>query len=44
VCSYLRGSTMKLLEQAHMVSCNPARTPVDKKYKLGLDGEPVLDP
>ncbi|GJR00656.1 ribonuclease H-like domain-containing protein [Tanacetum coccineum] len=35
---------MKLLEQAHMVNCNPTRTPVDIESKLGPDGDPVSDP
>ncbi|GKA30261.1 ribonuclease H-like domain-containing protein [Tanacetum coccineum] len=28
----------KILERAHMVGCNPTRTPVDKESKLGVDG------
>nr|GEV56018.1 coatomer subunit alpha-1-like [Tanacetum cinerariifolium] len=39
-----RKNTMKLLEYAHMVSCNPTRTSVDTEFKLGPDGDPVLDP
>ncbi|GKC85676.1 ribonuclease H-like domain-containing protein [Tanacetum coccineum] len=35
---------VEILEMAHMVSCNPSRTPVDTKSKLGLDGDPVSDP
>ncbi|GJV11866.1 ribonuclease H-like domain-containing protein [Tanacetum coccineum] len=35
---------LHLLERAHMVHCNPSRTPVDTKYKLGLEGVPVQDP
>nr|GFC40683.1 ribonuclease H-like domain-containing protein [Tanacetum cinerariifolium] len=35
---------MKLLEQEHMVNCNPTRTPADTESKLGLDGDPVSDP
>ncbi|GKB19007.1 ribonuclease H-like domain-containing protein [Tanacetum coccineum] len=27
-----------------MVNCNPSRTPVDTKSKLGDDGDPVSDP
>ncbi|GJW46738.1 ribonuclease H-like domain-containing protein, partial [Tanacetum coccineum] len=33
----------EILERAHMVSCNPRRTPVDTEYKLGDDGDPVSD-
>ncbi|GJR05788.1 ribonuclease H-like domain-containing protein [Tanacetum coccineum] len=36
--------TMKLLDRAHMASCNPTRTPVDTKSKLGADGDPISDP
>nr|GEY54031.1 hypothetical protein [Tanacetum cinerariifolium] len=31
---------IEILEKAHMVSCNPSRTPVDTKSKLGVDGDP----
>ncbi|GKD27008.1 ribonuclease H-like domain-containing protein [Tanacetum coccineum] len=34
---------LQLLEHAHMVNCNPSRTPVDTDSKLGLDGVPVQD-
>ncbi|GJY54443.1 ribonuclease H-like domain-containing protein [Tanacetum coccineum] len=34
----------QLLERAHMVNCNPSRTPVDTDSKLGSDGVPVQDP
>ncbi|GJY29824.1 ribonuclease H-like domain-containing protein [Tanacetum coccineum] len=34
----------QLLERAHMVNCNPSRTPVDTDSKLGPDGVPVQDP
>ncbi|GKD60093.1 ribonuclease H-like domain-containing protein [Tanacetum coccineum] len=34
----------KILERAHMHDCNPFRTPVDTKSKLGSDGDPVSDP
>nr|GEU72574.1 ribonuclease H-like domain-containing protein [Tanacetum cinerariifolium] len=27
-----------------MVNCNPSRTPIDTKYKLGSDGDSVSDP
>ncbi|GJY48365.1 ribonuclease H-like domain-containing protein [Tanacetum coccineum] len=30
---------LQLLERAYMVTCNPSRTPVDTKSKLGLEGE-----
>ncbi|GJU58961.1 ribonuclease H-like domain-containing protein [Tanacetum coccineum] len=35
---------MELLDRAHMASCNPTRTPVDTKSKLGADGDHVSDP
>ncbi|GJX72029.1 ribonuclease H-like domain-containing protein [Tanacetum coccineum] len=35
---------LQLLERAHMVNCNPSRTPVDTDSKLGPDGVPVQDP
>ncbi|GKA03157.1 ribonuclease H-like domain-containing protein [Tanacetum coccineum] len=35
---------IQLLERAHMVHCNPSRTPVDTKSKLGLDSVTVQDP
>ncbi|GJU64655.1 ribonuclease H-like domain-containing protein [Tanacetum coccineum] len=35
---------LQLLEHAHMVHCNPSRTPVDTGSKLGLEGVPVQDP
>ncbi|GKB63077.1 ribonuclease H-like domain-containing protein [Tanacetum coccineum] len=31
---------MELLERAHMLNCNPTRTPVDTKSKLGPEGLP----
>ncbi|GKF05597.1 ribonuclease H-like domain-containing protein [Tanacetum coccineum] len=34
----------QLLERAHMVNCNPSRTPIDNDSKLGPDGVPVQDP
>ncbi|GJX70294.1 ribonuclease H-like domain-containing protein [Tanacetum coccineum] len=34
----------EILEKAHMVNCNPSRTPVDTGSKLGADGDPVSDP
>ncbi|GKB39231.1 ribonuclease H-like domain-containing protein [Tanacetum coccineum] len=34
----------EILERAHMVNCNPSRTPVDTESKLGADGDPVSDP
>nr|GEY33132.1 ribonuclease H-like domain-containing protein [Tanacetum cinerariifolium] len=30
--------------RAHMVNCNPSRTPVDNDSKLGDDGDPVSAP
>ncbi|GKB10236.1 ribonuclease H-like domain-containing protein [Tanacetum coccineum] len=35
---------LHLLERAHMVTCNPSRTPVDTDSKLGLKGALVQDP
>nr|GEV79646.1 ribonuclease H-like domain-containing protein [Tanacetum cinerariifolium] len=35
---------LQLLERAHMVNCNPSRTPVDTESKLGPEGVPVQDP
>ncbi|GJZ05738.1 ribonuclease H-like domain-containing protein [Tanacetum coccineum] len=32
---------LQLLERSHMVNCNPSRTPVDTKSKLGPEGVPV---
>ncbi|GJR25801.1 ribonuclease H-like domain-containing protein [Tanacetum coccineum] len=34
---------IEILEKAHMVSCNPSRTPVDTDSKLGVDGDLVSD-
>ncbi|GJS97076.1 ribonuclease H-like domain-containing protein [Tanacetum coccineum] len=31
----------EILERAHMVNCNPSRTPVDTESKMGADGDPV---
>ncbi|GJX44747.1 ribonuclease H-like domain-containing protein [Tanacetum coccineum] len=38
-----KKSALQLLERAHMVYCNPSRTPVDTKTRLGPDGVPVQD-
>ncbi|GJS93029.1 ribonuclease H-like domain-containing protein [Tanacetum coccineum] len=35
---------VEILERAHMANCNPCRTPVNTKSKLGNDGDPVSDP
>ncbi|GKC36087.1 ribonuclease H-like domain-containing protein [Tanacetum coccineum] len=35
---------LQLLERAHMVTCNPSRTPVDTESKLGLEGALIQDP
>ncbi|GJY57724.1 ribonuclease H-like domain-containing protein [Tanacetum coccineum] len=35
---------LQLLERAHMVTCNPSRTPVDTESKLGPEGAPIQDP
>ncbi|GKC22580.1 receptor-like protein kinase HSL1 [Tanacetum coccineum] len=34
---------IEILERAHMVNCNPSRTPVDTESKLGGDGNLVSD-
>lgn len=39
-----RKYALQLLELAHMVNCNPFRTPVDTESKLGPEGVPVKDP
>ncbi|GJV15187.1 ankyrin repeat-containing domain, PGG domain protein [Tanacetum coccineum] len=36
-----RKYALQLLERAHMVNCNPSRTPVDTESKLGANGVPV---
>ncbi|GJR10325.1 ribonuclease H-like domain-containing protein [Tanacetum coccineum] len=36
-----RKYASEILEMAHMVHCNPCRTPVDIESKLGTDGDPV---
>ncbi|GJW83541.1 ribonuclease H-like domain-containing protein, partial [Tanacetum coccineum] len=33
----------EILEQAHMLNCNPCRTPIDTEKKLGPEGSPVTD-
>ncbi|GJU10596.1 ribonuclease H-like domain-containing protein [Tanacetum coccineum] len=35
---------LQLLERAHMVTCNPSRTPIGTESKLGPEGAPVQDP
>ncbi|GKA87980.1 ribonuclease H-like domain-containing protein, partial [Tanacetum coccineum] len=35
---------VEILERAHMVNCNPSRTPVAIESKLGIDGDPISDP
>ncbi|GKC14702.1 ribonuclease H-like domain-containing protein [Tanacetum coccineum] len=35
---------LQLFERAHMVNCNPSRTPVDTDSKLGPNGVPIQDP
>ncbi|GJX81162.1 ribonuclease H-like domain-containing protein [Tanacetum coccineum] len=39
-----RKYALQLLKHAHMVNCNPSRTPVDTESKLGPNGVPVQDP
>ncbi|GKC47207.1 ribonuclease H-like domain-containing protein [Tanacetum coccineum] len=36
--------SMELLKRAHMLNCNPTRTPVDTESKLGPEGTPISDP
>nr|GEV11953.1 ribonuclease H-like domain-containing protein [Tanacetum cinerariifolium] len=36
-----RKYAMEILECAHMVGCNPSRTPIDTEFKLGDGGTPV---
>ncbi|GKB68863.1 ribonuclease H-like domain-containing protein [Tanacetum coccineum] len=40
--SETRMYASELLEQAHMARCNACWTLVDKKYKLGVDGDPCV--
>nr|GEU69499.1 ribonuclease H-like domain-containing protein [Tanacetum cinerariifolium] len=35
---------VEIFDRAHMVNCNPSRTPVDTESKLGSDGDMVSDP
>nr|GEZ81310.1 retrotransposon protein, putative, Ty1-copia subclass, expressed [Tanacetum cinerariifolium] len=35
---------IEILKRAHMVNCNPSRTPVVTESKLGIDGDLVFDP
>nr|GEU78531.1 ribonuclease H-like domain-containing protein [Tanacetum cinerariifolium] len=35
---------VEIIERAHMINCNPSRTPIDSESKLGIDGDPVSDP
>ncbi|GJX94926.1 ribonuclease H-like domain-containing protein [Tanacetum coccineum] len=35
---------VEILDRAHMVNCNPSRTPINTESKLGSDGDPVSDP
>ncbi|GJT50735.1 ribonuclease H-like domain-containing protein [Tanacetum coccineum] len=41
---YQKKYARQLLERAHMVNCNPSRTPIGTDSKLGPDGVPVRDP
>nr|GEZ58539.1 ribonuclease H-like domain-containing protein [Tanacetum cinerariifolium] len=34
---------VEILDRAHMVNCNPSRTPIDTESKLESDGDPVSD-
>ncbi|GJZ32751.1 ribonuclease H-like domain-containing protein [Tanacetum coccineum] len=35
---------VEVLERAHMVNCNPSRTPIDTESKLRSDDDPVSNP
>ncbi|GKB04959.1 reverse transcriptase domain-containing protein [Tanacetum coccineum] len=39
-----RKYATEILERAHMVGCNPYRTPIDIESKLGDDGDAIHDP
>nr|GEW81870.1 ribonuclease H-like domain-containing protein [Tanacetum cinerariifolium]GEZ35759.1 ribonuclease H-like domain-containing protein [Tanacetum cinerariifolium] len=41
---HMKMYDVELLEKAHMVNCNPSRTPVDTESKLAIDGDLVSDP
>ncbi|GKE20349.1 ribonuclease H-like domain-containing protein [Tanacetum coccineum] len=34
---------VEIIDRAHMVNCNPSRTPIDTESKLGSDGDLVFD-
>nr|GEZ23968.1 hypothetical protein [Tanacetum cinerariifolium] len=38
------GPYIDVVLRAHMANCNPTRTPVDTKSKLGSDGDPISNP
>nr|GEV54533.1 ribonuclease H-like domain-containing protein [Tanacetum cinerariifolium] len=40
----VRKYATEILERAHMIGCNPGRTPVNTKFKLRDDGDLVADP
>nr|GEY77384.1 ribonuclease H-like domain-containing protein [Tanacetum cinerariifolium] len=35
---------VEILDRAHMLNCNPSRTPIDNESKLGSDGDSAFDP
>lgn len=39
-----RKYASEILELAHMLQCNPTRTPVETTHKLDANGPPVADP
>nr|GEW26359.1 ribonuclease H-like domain-containing protein [Tanacetum cinerariifolium] len=41
---FISEEVSEILERAHMVNCNPSRTPIDTESKLGDGGDPVSDP
>nr|GFA71384.1 ribonuclease H-like domain-containing protein [Tanacetum cinerariifolium] len=43
-CLLQQKFTIKILDRAHIINCNPSRTPIDTESKLGNDSDPVFDP
>ncbi|GJR66563.1 ribonuclease H-like domain-containing protein [Tanacetum coccineum] len=44
LCLSQKKYDFEILNKAHMVNCNPSRTPIDTESKLGSDGDPVSNP
>nr|GEX24571.1 ribonuclease H-like domain-containing protein [Tanacetum cinerariifolium] len=40
---YQKKYATEILEQAHMLNCNPCRTPIDTEKKLGPEGSPKVE-